>query len=203
MSECKIRALSTDNADDFLSYFDFKAFEDNERWANCYCCYYHCNDDNEDWMIRTKDLNRFLAEDMIRKNILKGYLAYKGSDVVGWCNVNDKKAYARLSPEAHGCGASAYIPADRYQELIRIKSVVCFNIYWKERRKGLAKLLLERAIEDAAKEGYDVFEAYPFKEPKNDAANYHGSLSMYQFLGFTLFKEEDTHFVMRKELQHQ
>ncbi|MBE0410527.1 MAG: GNAT family N-acetyltransferase, partial [Anaerolineales bacterium] len=69
------------------------------------------------------------------------------------------------------------------------------------RRKGIAKLLLERVCQDAVQDGFDFVEAYPNKAFTNEAEDYMGPAEMYKKSGFTVHYETAQQFVMRKHLK--
>lgn len=83
----------------------------------------------------------------------------------------------------------------------KVKSVFCFAVAPEMRRKGLAKLLLERVCQDAADEGFDVVEAYPKKTFVSEAEDFMGPAELYRRSGFSLFYETDEQLVMRKPLR--
>ena len=84
---------------------------------------------------------------------------------------------------------------------IKVKSVFCFAIAPEMRRKGIAKLFLERVCQDAAQDGFDFVEAYPNKEFINEAEDFMGPVQVYMKSGFTVHYETDRQFVMRKYLK--
>lgn len=76
--------------------------------------------------------------------------------------------------------------------------MVCFCISPAARGQGVASALLERVCADAAAEGYDYVEAYPFHHDDNNA--YHGPLSMYEKAGFENLGNAYDCAVLRKSL---
>jgi hypothetical protein len=69
-----IKELTPELADDFLSFFDSVAFQDNPRWSSCYCMEGHVSP--EAWNQRTAEDNRRDQEARIRKGDMPGVLAY-------------------------------------------------------------------------------------------------------------------------------
>lgn len=174
----EIKKLSPDLLDDWLHFFDDGAFTDNDEWSGCYCMCYHWTkalNKKKEWNCSRENgpYNRRCAADFIKKGKMQGYLAYFGQSVVGWCNANDKSAYDSVNFNFTG------IPGDTEK---KVKSVVCFCILPAARGQGVASALLERVCTDAAAEGYDSVEAYPFHHDDNNA--YHGPQSMYEKAGF-------------------
>jgi GNAT superfamily N-acetyltransferase len=186
-----IRRLVPELVSDYLAFFDGVAFSDNPDWSGCYCYFYHHDPAAGDWGKRTGPENRACASRLIAEGRLKGYLAYSEGRVVGWCNANDKSAYALLAaqPELQDKGQT------------RVCAVVCFAVAPELRGCGIAGRLLERVCEDHRQCGYDyIVEAYPRKEAAGSAANYHGPLSMYQAAGFRIHRELETSWVVRKDV---
>lgn len=194
-----IKKLTPELIGDYFYFFDNVAFTDNSDWAGCYCVYYHYSEElldeiKESVTIRPgESINRIMAERLIQLGTLCGYLAYLDGAVVGWCNVNDKDKFARLSRERR---PDLWDDQDACE---KVKSIVCFTIAPDMRRKGIATAMLAKACEDAAAEGYSYFEAYPTKGELN-SLSYHGPLNMYEKLGFTVHKELKDYTVVRKKL---
>ena len=101
--------------------------------------------------------NRKHAVSHIKDGIMQGYLAYSEGKVVGWCNANDTKVF-------HG---SINIDMDWEESNKKAKSIVCFCISPELRGKGIASWLLEKICSDAADDGYEYIEAYPFTHGEN------------------------------------
>lgn len=198
--EIEINRLSPEIVDDYFYFFDHVAFTDGSDWAGCYCVWYHLADDHEAERVAFEDAhkgesyNRVLAKRLIRDGIIAGYLAYADGAVVGWCNVNDKTRYDRLSKEK-----CPELWEDASAE-DKAKSVVCFTIAPNMRRRGVATALLEKACDDAAKEGYSYIEAYPSIGEVNERS-YHGPLFLYQKLGFIQSNTTDDFSIVRKYLE--
>lgn len=174
----EIKKLSVDLLEDWLYFFDNIAFTDNDEWAGCYCMCYHWNKSlnrKKEWDCSKADAsyNRKCAIDFIRKGKMQGYLAYNNGKVVGWCNANDKKAYDNVNFD---------LPAEDSGKNRKVKSIVCFCISPEVRGNGIASQLLKKVCDEAASDGYDYVEAYPFHHDSNNA--YHGPQSMYEKMGF-------------------
>jgi GNAT superfamily N-acetyltransferase len=195
----EIKKLSPELTDDYIDFFEKTAFTDNKEWAGCYCVWYHWNDELEAEYKRYaaaggKNFNRSLATKFIRDGILQGYLAYADGSVAGWCNANDKTGYDSLTREKCPELWEDTNDADK------VKSIVCYTIAPAMRRKGIASELLQRVCRDAAAEGYTCVEAYPGKSKTNVVRNYHGPYPLYEKNGFTLYKELEGDYLVRKYL---
>ena len=185
-----IKALTPELLPEYLRFFDQVAFTDNPEWASCYCAYYHHDPAEKPWDKRTGAENRDCASRLIQSGVLRGLLAYAGGEPVGWCNVNDKRAYAFLAtdktlweqPEPALC------------------SVVCFVIAPERRGRGVASALLSAACAAHRSGAFDFMEAYPRKNATGNAANYHGTLSMFRKAGFEVHRELESLWIVRKQL---
>jgi GNAT superfamily N-acetyltransferase len=188
----EIKKLTSDLLDDWLHFFDHKAFEDNEDWFGCFCMFYHWTEAlaaNKAWNCSRDNApyNRSCAIDAIKEGKMQGYLAYLDGRVVGWCNANDKNAYSNVNVTFPPTLSNA-----------RVKSVVCFCIAHEARGKGVATKLLDRVCSDAATERYNFVEAYPFQNDMHHA--YHGPQRMYEKHGFINCGLNNGCFIYRKEL---
>lgn len=122
---------------------------------------------------------------------MQGYLAYLGDTIVGWCNANDREKYRYLTEQ--------FQKVDYRAEGTGVKSVFCFLIAPEYRGKGIARRLLDRVCEDAARDGYTAVEAYPFSD-KAFEYQYHGTSDMYLRSGFLETADLKYVKVMRKDL---
>ena len=188
--EVTVKKLSEENIEDFLYFFDHSAFCDNPDWAGCYCRFYYFSD-NQVWENKSPDANRLESISSIKSKKMNGYLAYIDGAPVGWCNADDILNYPRILEDGN-------IDTDNKR---KAAAVVCFVTEHKQRRKGIAGLLLKEVCSDYRKLGYDYIEAYPRKTDKSDAGNYHGPLSLYISLDFKVQKELEDFFIVRKNLR--
>jgi len=188
-----ITPLSPALAGDFFSFFDLVAFSDNPEWQKCYCCFFHHDPATGDWEARSGAENRETAERYIMSGALKGFLAFSDGEVVGWCNANDREGYSLLRAERElweGERGGA-----------KVCAIVCFLVSPGNRRRGIARLLLDAACADYSSRAYDFIEAYPRKDVLTAASHYHGPLSLYKAAGFVVHREFDTYWIVRKKLR--
>ena len=89
-----------------------------------------------------------------------------------------------------------FVPVDEK----KVKSIFCFTIAPEMKRKGIASKLLERVIKDAKEEGFEVVEAYPYKDNGYLSSDFRGYREMYNKGGFELFIDSEKGLVMRKYL---
>lgn len=195
--DIKIKKLTPEITEEYIEFFDNRAFSDNPEWSACYCTFFHFNDEYKKSAMQPgvdiHDHNRNLARELIRRGILKGYLAYVDGVVMGWCNANDKSAYETLNKENR--------PELWEDDDKPLKCVTCFTIAPSMRRKGLSTALLKRVCEDAANDGYEIVEAYPRKSFPEINKNYHGPYPLYEKAGFEVYKELEKETIVRKYLR--
>jgi ribosomal protein S18 acetylase RimI-like enzyme len=179
---------TADRLDDLLAFFDHDAFADNPAWASCYCmCHHVGGGSSPEWRARTASQNRADLAERIRAGTTIGHLAYVDGRVAAWVNASPRSAF----PEHAGRDGN---PDDE------VGSIVCFVVAPPYRRHGLAERLLEEACRGFAQRGLRFAEAYPFREPRDDATAYHGPLSLYLDAGFTEVSEDERGVVVHKEL---
>lgn len=188
--DIEIRPLTGENREDYLEYMDHVAFTDNKEWFGCYCRFFFIAD-NEEWFRTTPESNREDVSRRINEGKMRGYLAYAGGKPVGWCHVNDKSCFPRLTEDPEIGDAPEG----------EIVSVVCFTIAPDFRGKGIASRMLRRICEDYAGSGYKYLEAYPVTGTATNAEQYHGPTGMYEKAGFQVIRELCGRSILRKTLQ--
>jgi GNAT superfamily N-acetyltransferase len=184
-----IRPLEPDLLGDYLRFFDGPAFADNPHWASCYC-YFHHHLGPDDWDSRTGAQNREAVAALIRGGRFHGFLAYRGMNLVGWCNAAPKGQIPRLRQLA-GLATN---------DTAHVGSIVCFVVAKDHRRSGVAAALLKSACDSFAGAGLTIAEAYPRRAADDDASNYHGPLELYRRSGFDIVHEFDSWYAVRKPL---
>lgn len=149
----EIKRLSPALVDDYVKFFDKTPHDDNVDEHKCYCVCWCSADHRIETDFSSAGKRRDLAIQYVQSGVIQGYLAYSGDKVVGWCNANSKSECLHCSSWLRFMQPFNAIETD---ENSKVKSVFCFVIAPEMRRKGVAKLLLERVCEDATKEGFDV-----------------------------------------------
>ena len=193
-----IERLTPARRDDFLRFFDHEhgpAFADNPDWAKCYCHFYHVPKAIE-WASLDGNANRTAMTARIEAAEMDGFLAYAAGEVVGWLNAQP------LTKLPH-CMARMGIAAPRRDVPPQIAAaMVCFVIAPAWRRRGVARALVDGALESFAARGIRVVDAFPFKAGDSTTAtdHYHGPLSLFREAGFEVLAEHKNMTVMRKRL---
>jgi len=183
----KVRPLSPELKEDYLSFFDSIEFTEHPHWADCYCYSFHFIGKSEEWL---REKNRSCVSAMIEEGSMKGYLAYSDGRPVGWCNVNNRLNYQLLT--------------HRYElvdpDHTKICSIVCFLVHPEYRRLGILQLLLDRIIQDYSALDYAFIEAYPRSGDLSEEMLYRGPLDLLTRNGFERVKEFDEYILVRKRL---
>jgi len=195
MESIIIKRLSAELMDDYLDFFDHRAFTDDNPNGPCYCTSPNQSEEEIQQMVsefRTsgvKETVRKYAVKMLQQNRIRGYLAYDGAMSVGWCNAADMETYLGFVPEfarKNTCGKTI--------------SIVCFEIAPEYRGKGIASALIQRVCDDAKAEGYAAVEGYAKLSAERNDFDYQGPVRLYQKAGFTEAARENGQVIMRKVL---
>ena len=184
MSDVTVRAVSPDQHDAVLHYFDMVAYADNPNWSKCFCMERLVSDYDS----RTKEQNRADRSDLILSAKANGLVAYRLGRVVGWCHAAPKTELLNIEG-----------PKDP-----KVGAIVCFVVAPDQRRQGVATALLDAALDHLRKRGMTAAEAYPILgevDPANwPQVNYVGPLSMYVKAGFDVVKKDENSAVVRRTL---
>ena len=206
-----IKALTPELTEDYLDFFDHRAFSDGSPFYPCYCNAFNLSLEQinnelfakakalgggtEEW----KNILRESARQMVLDGTIQGYLAYDGELSVGWCNANDRLNYYRVG-EFDMDSIPEDIKPDDCPGKGYIKSIVCFEISPTYRGMGIAGKLLAQVCKDAAEEGYSFAEAYPKEQNQNSTLAFTGPLRLYEKAGFQEHDRNGSAIIMRKAL---
>ena len=104
-----------------------------------------------------------------------GVLAYEGDAPIGWCSIAPRETYVKLA-------RSRTMP--RVTPLENATwTVLCFFVARPHREKGVARALLEGAVDYARAEGASVIEGYPF-DSAGITTTHRGHSSIFKAAGF-------------------
>jgi GNAT superfamily N-acetyltransferase len=106
-----------------------------------------------------------------------GLIAYEGGEAIGWVSLGPRDDYERLMH------SKVLAPVDEEP----VWSIVCFVVSRRARGRGVAKALLDAAVDYARYHGAKWLEAYPVDTAggRIPSANaYTGTLSMFERAGF-------------------
>ncbi len=206
-----IRKLTPELKEDYLDFFDHRAFSDGSPFYPCYCSAFNMSGERiRNELFRQAEINgggiegwkkalRDSAERMVATGEIQGFLAYDGDLAVGWCNANDRLSYCRVG-EFDLSEVPPDEPCDGRIRRGQVKSVVCFEIAPGYRGRGIASLLLDAVCQDARAEGYAYVEGYPADGEGSQGPAFTGPKRLYEKAGFTLTARTGGTLVMRKPL---
>ena len=175
MDDVVIRPLTWDLVDDYLEFFDRRAFSDNEDWSGCYCFFPYHDPQESNWKDRSAAENREAIADAIKQGSASGFLAYSDDRVVGWCNAAPRMAYPALRGLPGEPSTTGATP--------------CFIVDPDWRGRGVAARLLGVACDALRDDGMLKMEAGPNRNAKTASHNSRGPVSMYLSAGYEIVNE--------------
>ncbi len=141
------------------------------------------------WGERSAEQNLALREALLQAGEYDGYLAYDGSDPVGWCQAGRRDRLEKLV---------------RQFELIpdaNTWAITCFFILPAYRRQGLAERLLQAVLIDLRQRGVQRVEAFPRRGESLDVDDlWNGPEAMFLAAGFSVWREHPVRPVLALEL---
>ena len=174
MSELEFHPLTPDRLPDLASLFGQGG---DPKW--CWCSFFRVR--NADFANATAETNRKVLERAVdttaAQNRNPGLIAYRDGEAVGWVSVGPRDDYERLKH------SRILAPIDDKP----VWSIVCFVVSRKARKQGVARALLDAAVNYARQHGATLLEAYPVETDgaRVPAAHaYKGTLSMFEAAGF-------------------
>jgi ribosomal protein S18 acetylase RimI-like enzyme len=165
-----IRPLTTARLPDLAALFD-----EGGDPKSCRCAFWRVA--GTGWRDWSKAKNEGVLAEAAGRDPAPGVVAYLDGRVVGWVSVGPREDYARL---------------ERSKVLARIDdkpvwSIVCFVVSRAFRGQGIARALLDAAVEHARDHGATLLEAYPVDPSRGRvpaAAAFMGPLGMFERAGF-------------------
>ena len=198
MTAIAVKPLRPALGADFILFFDHErgaAFADNPEWAKCYCHFYQVPL-AIDWGALSAAQNRTAMKARLEVGAVEGFLAFDGTEVVGWLNAQPRHALPycfdrmRIDPTP--------LPCEAFEAAV----IVCFVVAPQRRRQGISRALLAAALESFAARGFKLVDAFTFKSVASELAadHYHGSLPLFLEQGFEVLREDKTLTAVRKML---
>jgi ribosomal protein S18 acetylase RimI-like enzyme len=138
------------------------------------------------WRERTgsRKRNRRAMGALVKGGHEPGLLAYEDGVPVGWVSVAPRDDFGQLMRSKH------YGPGEEEEG---VWSIVCFHVHATARHRGVARALLEAAVEHALRNGAGAIEAYPHER----RADYMGSQEMFEAAGFRAVRSAGVRTVVR------
>jgi len=145
---------------------------------HCWCTYYRQSGPPEDVPAGASrsGLNRARLKDLVDRGTTPGLIGYRGTVPVGWVSLGPRSEFARLVRS----------PVMKPVDARPVWSIICFVVPPLHRGLGVARALLDGAIDFARRSGADVLEAYPVDRAgrSSDDTMWFGAKSMYDRAGF-------------------
>jgi GNAT superfamily N-acetyltransferase len=170
----EIRPLTPGRLPDLAALFNQGG---DPKW--CWCAYYRLR--GVDFSSGSALRNRRVLEGAVASTATEGrnpgLVAYREGEAVGWVSVGPRDDYERLQH------SKALAPVDERP----VWSIVCFVVARAARGQGVARALLEAAVDYAREHGATLVEAYPIEtdgERVPSALVYKGTLGMFERAGF-------------------
>ena len=173
MTSVEVRPLTSETWDALAALFRERG---DPRW--CYCQF---------WRLRSKDFAalkvpqlRERLHDQASSEQPPGLVAFDGARAVGWVSLGPRDDFERIV-------RSKVIPTIDGRP---VWSIVCFAVSASARGQGVARSLLDAAIDHARTRGAEALEAYPVRLGDADAihpdAAFTGTLPMFERAGFAV-----------------
>lgn len=184
MNNIRVQKLTPDMAEQYVSYFDTKAFSDGNEQMGCYCVWHHWTEQKESERSSLPDnekpfSKRNYAFELVKSGILNGFAAFSDNEMVGFCNADHKENYFRLNRDTDPESWKGISPDSG------VLAIVCYIVAPDMRGMGIAGLLLDSACRYAEENGFDYIEGYP-SDGIFDVKNCGGTDSMYIKRGFKI-----------------
>ncbi|HZC72788.1 MAG TPA: GNAT family N-acetyltransferase [Jatrophihabitans sp.] len=143
----------------------------------CWCQWFRLN--RPGFYASSLEQRRAALHDQMTAPVPPGVLAYDDAGVPsGWCAIAPRAEYPRLE---------TYRAASPTADGDALWAVTCFVVRVGARKRGLAEVLLDGAVDLARRHGAGVVEAYPLDTTVRKASApelFHGPLSVFLRAGF-------------------
>lgn len=169
-SDLDVQPLTKARLPDLLALFD-----EGGDPKTCRCAFWRVA--GSGFQGYTKAKNEAVLSSLAGRDPAAGLVAYRDGRAVGWVSVGPREDYERL---------------ERSKVLARVDdkpvwSIVCFVVSKPFRGQGIARALLDAAIDYARDHGAKLLEAYPVDPSRGRvpaASAYMGPLGMFESAGF-------------------
>ena len=201
--EYSTRELSKTTWPDFEKLFLKKGVVGDGWW--CWCMHHHVSSyslpENQQPRTRAERAvrNHQQKAKLVEKGCAHGILVYASGEPVGWCQYGPREELPRVD------NSQKYRRLGFGDSTERLWRITCFVVDEKYRRKGVASVALEAALEAIRRKGGGVVEAYPVsKTDQGSNYIYSGTVTMFEKAGFRtvapLGDGRTTTVVMRKTI---
>ena len=188
-----VRPLTPARWADFEAVFNAKGCS---IARGCWCMFYRrsgAEPPQPKGMTRAQ-ANRAALRSLVDDGAFTGLLAYRGRTPVGWISFGPRGDFAKL----------ARSPVMKPVDDQPVWSIICFVVPAAHRGQGVARALLDAAIDYARRKKVRLLEAYPVDKARrsNDEFMWFGAASMFDAAGFAeVARRKPTRPVMRLALE--
>ena len=173
------KLLDPSTFDDFA-----RMVEKNHIWGGCWCLGFHGTELSRDTKLRR-----------VNEGTTHAALVYDGSEAVGWCQFGRTDELPRIKHRAE------------YQKTVKDRPdwrITCFVVDRDHRRRGVAALALQAALDEIARQGGGLVESYPEEVADRKTSGsflYNATVSMFERHGFVRSgRLGKNHWVVRRQL---
>jgi GNAT superfamily N-acetyltransferase len=170
-----LEALTPDRWKDFEALFASA----NGVCGGCWCMFWRL-EKGESYDALKGEPARQRMKRLVQSGAALGVLAYEGEEPVGWLSYGPRRDYPKLDRA----------PSLAVEDADRVWSLPCFFVKRGHRGKGVARALLDRALESLQARGVEIAEAYPVRAgpglKASPAFAYTGVVSLFEKAGFSV-----------------
>ncbi len=164
---------------------------------NCWCTYFRM--DSKDYSGCRPPARKDTLGGLVKAGERVGVLGTVGDVPVGWVGAGPRLGFPRLQ-------RARVAKLFKGDDPERIWSIVCVYLRPEHRGQGLARVLIDRAVEWAREEKADLIEAYPEDDRNPDSGfdpeSFHGRVTTFEACGFTVVEPRlQRRALLRKELR--
>ena len=192
LSSLTLEAAGPEHADALLGLF--------ERTATpCNCQYWHFSGDKNAWLERlfhAPELNRAAFVENLAQSGMKGVVALRESQAVGWMKLCPAETIPKLYDQRLYKGLFCFNgPRDG------VLSIGCLLVDEEQRRTGVARALARKGVELAKQSGARSIEAFPRRgDLAGPAELWTGPITVFLDLGFKIVNDFQPYPVLRYEV---
>lgn len=177
-----VEAFGPDRRDDFRR---LHSSANGAGWCRCVAWWVPTW---EGWGLRSAEENAGLREALCDAGVYDGLLAYAGREPIGWCQVGPRDRLAKLVRELE------------LEPDARVWAVTCLLVAPPWRRRGVARALLDGAIDHARTAGAARLEAYPRRVADDPAEMWTGPVLLYEQAGFVVVGGGERRYVVSQDI---
>ena len=148
----------------------------NGVWGGCWCTWFHTMHDEKTFDAAD---NRALKERLVNEGRAHAALVFDGDEAVAWCQFGSPQELPNMKHRKEYEAELDRLPDYR---------LTCFFVDKRYRRRGVSALALQGALDQIAKAGGGVVEAYPEqlegRGPQRGAYLHTGPEDLFEELGF-------------------